>query len=287
VSGAVTGGPQARELRDASGPLQWAELYLTSAWRAWRDGGFPDAERFCLFIGQARSGHSLIGSLLNAHPDMVISHELDAVRFVEKGFHRGQLFTLILRRDRVFGSMNRTWSGYDYNVPHQYQGRFDRLRVIGDKRGRTSALRLGAQPELVERVRKVVGLPIRVVHITRNPFDNIATEAVRRGLSLTAATAWFDESCRAIARVRPLLEPTELVDLPYEVFTADPKAALSELCLFLGVDAEASYLADCASIVWPSTKRRRDAVEWSAEDRQAVERLIERYEFLDGYRFDD
>jgi hypothetical protein len=287
MSAPVAGGPQAPQLRDPTGAVQWSRLYVSSAWSAWRGPGLPDVESFCFFIGYARSGHTLIGSLLNAHPEMVISHELDAVRFIEKGFTRSQLFSLILRRDEVFESMNRTWTGYDYNVPHQYQGRFDRLRVIGDKRGRTSALELGRRPELLERLRRAVEVPIRVIHITRNPYDNIATEAVRRHLPLAAATEWFEETCRAVDVVRPMLAPSELIDLSHESFTKDPKGSLTALCSFLGVDPGQSYLDACAAIVWPSTKRRRDAVEWSLGDRRRVEALIARYEFLDGYGFDE
>jgi hypothetical protein len=287
MSAPVAEGPQAPQLRDPTGAMQWSRLYVASAWNAWRGPKLPDVERFCFFIGYARSGHTLIGSLLNAHPEMVISHELDAVRFIEKGFVRSQLFSLILRRDKVFESMNRTWTGYDYNVPSQHQGRFDRLRVIGDKRGRTSALELGRQPGLLDRLRRTVGVPIRVIHITRNPFDNIAAEAVRRSLPLAAATEWFEETCRAVDVVRPLLAPSELIDLSHESFTQDPKASLTQLCVFLGVDPEPSYLDACAAIVWPSTKRRRDAVEWSPGDRRSVEALIARYDFLDGYSFDE
>ncbi len=44
---------------------------------------FADLERFWSFIGYPRSGHSLIGSLINAHPDVVVCHELDTL-----GTHR-------------------------------------------------------------------------------------------------------------------------------------------------------------------------------------------------------
>jgi Sulfotransferase family len=286
VSRAAGEGPQARQLKDPRGPVAWSRQYLTSAWDAWRGPGLPDIECFCLFIGYARSGHSLIGSLLNAHPEVVVSHELDAVRYVERGFSRSQLYALILRRDRVFGSMDRVWTGYDYNVPGQHQGGFSRLRVIGDKRGRTTALELGARADLLDRLRRKVGIPLRFVHVTRNPFDNIATEAVRRRLSLANATAWYEESCRAVAAVRPRLAPDELIELPYESFAADPKSSLAELCRFLGVEADAPYLDDCAGIVWASTSRRRDAVDWSTADRRSVEDLVARYSFLGQYRFD-
>jgi hypothetical protein len=279
-------GPQARQLRDPTNPLRWSALYLSSAWRSWRGPPLDDVEAFCIFIGYARSGHSLIGSILNAHPEVVISHELDAVRFVEKGFSRDQLFALILERDRVFGTMDRTWSGYDYNVAGQFQGRFERLRVIGDKRGRTTALELGRRPELVERLRAKVGVPLRAVHITRNPFDNIAAESVRRKISLGAATEWFEQSCRGVAAARPRLAPGELIDLAHEKFSEDPTRSIIELCAFFGVEAYPSFVGDAASIVWPGTRKRRDAVSWSAEERGAVEALIDRYDFLHQNTFD-
>lgn len=280
-------GPQARRIRDPHGPLRWSWRYLSSAWGAIGARELDDVERFCLFIGHARSGHSLIGSLLNAHPEMVISHELDAVGYLSHGFGRRQLYWLILQRDAVFGEMDRTWTGYDYSVPGQHQGEFDRLRVIGDKRGRTTALELGAKPALLDRLRRTVGVPIRVVHVTRNPYDNIATEAVRRRLTLADATRWYERSCSAVDRVRPLLAPDELVDLGYESFTERPREGLAALCRFVGVEATDSYLDSCSGVVWPATKRRRDALDWTAEDRRRVEALIAGHPVLGTYTFDD
>ncbi len=50
-----------------------------------------ELERFCFFIGYARSGHTLVATLLNAHRQVMIAHELDAIRFVRHGFRRAQL----------------------------------------------------------------------------------------------------------------------------------------------------------------------------------------------------
>ena len=46
----------------------------------WRRHELQSVEAFCIFIGYPRSGHSLLGSLLDAHPEMVIAHELDVLR---------------------------------------------------------------------------------------------------------------------------------------------------------------------------------------------------------------
>jgi glycosyltransferase involved in cell wall biosynthesis len=273
-------------LPDPQGKLEWAKLYASSAWGARRNPAFADLEHFCAFIGYSRSGHTLIGTTLNAHPDVVISHELDAVNFVRHGFRRSQLFSLILERDQHFGTMGRTWSGYAYDIPGQYQGRFERLRVIGDKRARSTVLQIAQQPGLLDRLRREVAVPLKVLHVTRNPFDNIATEARRHQMTLGEATSWYQDICEAVAVVRPLLDPSELLDVRYESFATDPRASLAGICRFVGVQPAAEYLDACAGIVWPSTNRTRDAVEWSPDERRGVERLIERFDVLGHYTFD-
>ncbi len=276
----------AESLPDPVGAVQWARLYLASARTARTSPSLPDLERFCFFTGYARSGHSLVGSLLNAHPEMVISHERDALQIIQKHFRRAQLYALILERDAAFEAMGRKWTGYDYTVPGGSQGRWTTLKVIGDKRGRRTALELAKRPELLDRTRRTVGVPIRVIHITRNPFDNIATEAGRRNLPLAKATQWYEKSCRANADITPRLDPSELIELPYESFSADPRGVLTRLCEFIGVEPYPDYLDACTAVVWPSTKRRRDQMEWSAEDIARVDDVIARYDFLKQYSFE-
>jgi hypothetical protein len=274
-------------LPDPRGKRQWARLYATSVLRARQNPDFSNLERFCFFIGYARSGHTLVGTLLNAHPEVVIAHELDAVRFVRHGFRRPQLFSLLLQRDQQFGTMGRNWSGYKYEVPGQFQGRFEQLRVMGDKRARSSVLQIAQQPKLLDRLRTVVKVPIRVLHVTRNPFDNIATEARRHRMTLTQATAWYEQICRAVSVVRPLLDPSEMMDVRYETFASDTEAALSGICRFLNVEPEDAYLEACASIVWPNPNRTRDNVQWTHDERRGVELVIEKYDALHSYTFDD
>lgn len=277
--------PQLDRLPDPRTRRQWANLFVFSA-LAGRTQDFSEVNRFCFFIGYARSGHTLVATLLNAHPDVVISHELDAVRYLRHRFRRAQVFSLILQRDQQFGAIGRTWSGYQYEVPGQYQGRFEHLRVIGDKRARSSVLQIAGKPELLDRVRRTVKAPLRVIHVTRNPFDNIATEARRHNMSLARATEWYRQICEAVARVRPLLDPAELIDLRYETFASDTGRSLAELCRFVGVEGTSPYLEASAGIVWPSVNRSRDKTTWTDGERSKVERLIERYDSLQGYSFE-
>ena len=270
----------------------WAKRYVSSLFLARRNPSFDDLERFCFFVGYARSGHSLVGSMLDAHPEVVIAHELDAINCVRHHFTRSQIFALLLERDLLFSSLGSTWAGYQYEVPGQYQGRYERLRVLGDKRGNSAALEIARWPELLDRVRRRVRLPIRVVHVTRNPYDNIATAARRHRYPLpdvsavTQATTWYEQSCESVEKVRRLLDPSELIDLRYESFLEEPKASLAELCRFVGVEPAEDYLDACAGLIWPSAKKTRDSVEWTEEERREVERVIGRFDLLRSYSFD-
>jgi hypothetical protein len=248
---------------------------------------FDAVERYCFFAGYQRSGHSLIGSLLNAHPDIVIAHELGAVPYIEHGFTRNQLFSALLRRDRDFASLGRKWTGYEYAVANQHQGSFRRLRVIGDKFGGTTAVQLAENPKLLADLRRTVGVPIRVLHVTRNPFDNITTLAHRMHTSLAQATTRYGRLCHSVSVVTGMLEPGELLNVDYDAFVASPSAGLSDMCRFLNVDVDESYIRDCSAVVWPKTRRTRDSAEWSSADIAAVQSLLDSYPTLQHYSFDD
>ena len=96
----------------------------------------PMSHAYVLFVGHPRSGHSLVGSLLDAHPDIVVSHELDALQYVAVGYPASAAVHARARARRDQRRRRRKSWGYSYAVPGQWQGRFARLQVVGDKRGR-------------------------------------------------------------------------------------------------------------------------------------------------------
>ena len=80
------------------------------------------ARTFVTFLGHARSGHSIVGALLDAHPQVVLSDELDALRYVADGFGRDRVLALCLKvaRDqhrRARRKRGRAGRVYSYAVP--------------------------------------------------------------------------------------------------------------------------------------------------------------------------
>jgi hypothetical protein len=255
-------------------------------------GIFDDVRTFCFFIGHNKSGTSLLGGLLDAHPDVVLADEVDALKYVDAGFQRDQLFHLLLRGSRSEARKGRVTARrlepYSYAVPGQWQGRTTRPLVIGDGRSGTSTRRLGTDPELLERLSRLMpGVAVRVIQVIRNPFDPISVMMVRGRRSFSNAIDHYFTSCEILDEIRRRVSPESLLPVRYESFIADPKDGLTSICRFLGVEAEAGYRDACASIVRPRPDRSREMVPWTQPWIEEVERRIPRFAFLEGYRYED
>ena len=243
---------------------------------------FAEVERFCLFVGFPRCGGSLTGAMLDAHPDMVIAHELGALRKVGIGYSRAALFAATMRADRQFAARGFVNQDDVFEIPGQWQGRVRRLRVIGDKNAGDSSLRLLDDPTLIDRLQTTVGVPVRVVVVVRHPSDNIARIARRGPLSVLMAAARYDDIARVVGTVLDAAGDGALV-VHHEDTVADPRASLRRMAAFLDVDAPDDWLDACAELVLPSPRLARDAVEWSPAERMVVAEIIGRYDFLRRY----
>lgn len=262
--------------------------YLTSAWGQRRHrAAFETITCAALFVGYRRSGHSLVGALLDAHPDVAMAHGLDVLHHVRYGFSARQIFTLILENHRRRAADGRVVTGYSYAVPDAWQGRTRQLRVIGSTRGGATARTLREQPELAERVEATLGVPVRWVHVLRNPFDNISTLALRgRRRDLDSAEADYFRLVEGVARLRERVPPEHVLDVRHEDLVADPHGVLRALAEGLGLAAPEDWLSACAAILFDAPRRTRDQAPWTAERVEQVEKRVARYPFLSGYSFE-
>jgi hypothetical protein len=244
-------------------------------------------EALCLFAGYPRSGHSLVGSLLDAHPDAVIAHELHVLRYVRYGFGRDPLLALVLENSERAARSGRKQTGYSYAVPGQWQGRIRRFLVAGDKRGGTTIRKLIRQPERLAQLERRLALPLRFVHVVRNPFDTIARLALASPhRSLEELTEHYFGMATGVASLWQRTRAHERLDVRHEALIAEPRGELKRLCEFLGVTPEAEYLEACANVVWRAPQRTRDQLAWPPALRDSILQRVQRYPFFVGYDFE-
>jgi hypothetical protein len=249
---------------------------------------FAEVQAYVEFIGYPRTGHTLIGSLMDAHSEMVIGNELGALRYLMLGFSMPQIYALLLRSSQEFSQAGRTWSGYRYDVADQWQGgRYTALRVLGDQQGMGSSLRFAARPWLLDRLR-AHATPLRFVHVHRNLFDSITTQARSVELTLEASAAQILPLIPMVAALQSRMQPGEWLDIAHDDFIADPRASLRTLAAFLGLGAPEDWIEACAGLVFEKPRRSRTEAEWPPALRDQVQRALDQSRLLapSGYRFE-
>lgn len=252
-------------------------------------------KKFVFFIGYARSGHSIVASLLDAHPNIVIAHEFNLFR-VWSGDEGSRLSNKTYLYDRLWTNSHNAISGgrskensrkgYNLNIESPWQGDFKKLHVIGDKSGAVTAQVYINDTEkfnrVLESLKKTVKVPIKVIHVVRNPYDIASTRLLyidAGGKSKLNATVdhklcdmkrlakQVNRTITLATHVNEFLRTTDLevLDVHLVDIIEDQNRSLHALCNFLGVDCSPEYLNTCANKLFRKISRTRRTVIWPEE----------------------
>ncbi len=272
--------------------LNVARRYVTSYYAVRRDPGFfQDVKTYCMFIGHNKSGSSLIGSLLDAHPHVILADEADALQYVAAGFRRDQIFHILCkvsRREAMKGRVTaRRLKPYSFLVPGQWQGRYTRLHVIGDTTTGSSTRRFARDPHLLQRLQQVTrGVDVKFIQVIRNPYDPIGVSIVRGKRTFENAIEQYFATCETLVELRKRLDDSHLLAVRYEDFVLDAERYLNNICRFLGVEADEDYLRACTNILYKSPDQRRHMAQWDSKWIDVVKDQIAQFDFLQGYSFE-
>ena len=250
------------------------------------EGLYRYLESFCIFIGYPRSGHSLVGSLVDAHPNAVVAHELDVLQEIDQESDRTEIFDRILANAERFGRDGRSWSGYDYTVPNGRNGQFETIRLLGDKKAGKSTGRIAEDPTLLPRLRATVGVPLKLIHVVRNPFDNITTISRRSDRELEWGIEYYFFLTSTVTEILASVDIEPCFELRHEELIARPREVLAELVEFLGLPRDDGHLDDSSSIVYAKSNQSRHDGPWTPELISRVQTEMQRFSFLQSYSFD-
>ena len=286
---------------------------------------FEDIRIMVLTIGFNRSGSSLIGHLLTAHPNIVFADELQwpgigifnyRSQYLYDLYNNDNLnktFSLILYTDRVryliknspgflYSSIQKeVYKYYQFGedahrseryvlVPNQYQGRFKKLKVIGVKASIENrvALSNNSAIESIKSKFKKRDIKLKFIFTTRNPYHLSA--------SIEKAGEWRDEThlLKVVSgfsnnseKILKRLDPKDVFISRYEDMCKNPGQQLTRLCNFLEVPIPANYIEDCSSQVARKPSETRLQANFSQEYKQEIASLIEKYDFFSGYSYED
>ncbi len=253
---------------------------------------FSEVHTFCMFLGHSRSGHSLIASVLDAHPNIAISDEARALKYASAGFSKNQIYSLLVHNSLQAASNNRERAGYKFAIPNQHQGSFQNLMVIGDKDGSFLASQTQRNFSSYKKLATVVENEIKVLHIYRNPFDFISTmyrraNAGKPQKSLDEVINYYFRRNEGIQAIKEYSGEGTVFDLSFEELFSDPGNTIMHICEFLKVDTSARYLADSSSLIFEAPRKTRSQIPWTTSEIDKVMERKSQCPWLDHYTFVD
>jgi hypothetical protein len=267
-------------------------------------------KNFLTFVCCGQSGHSIIASIIDAHPNALISDER---KYIYKTSRRGW------KRDRILEDLigdstnrvNRPWTKRMEVVgrkPLQWQGRVDReLLLVGDKCGwdnfglynLPSGDNKGEKRTWgVEKLEKNMGVPVLAIHALRNPFDIISNwynggrkyeqyrrdpNGMERLIKRYISTAEITEALYYGA----FFQRENLLQIKNEELCESPKSTIRKILKFINLPEEEEYVKECASVIFPNPHRRVSEANWSVSLIEKVEKeVIGKFTYLSDYSFD-
>jgi hypothetical protein len=138
-----------------------------------------------------------------------------------------------------------------------------------------------------ERLRQMVGVPIRTIHVVRNPFDNISTIFLKgRNKNFQESIDYYFFLADEVLRLKRIIPAKDLMEVYHEDFIRDARLYLRQLTDFLGVESSPEYLDACNSIVFSKPHQTRHDAPWTEETIASVTGRIRDYPFLTSYSFE-
>ena len=274
---------------------------------------------FVFFVGIGRSGHSIIGSLLDSHPHMVVAHESNLFFRLAHGqlsLTKPVIFNDLWKntRDSILDNGLRAKStngkGYTLFIDDLYQGRYvDYIEVIGDKKGRGTTEILDRQPDKwlhIYNTLKSHVTTMKGIHVIRNPYDNIATLAFFEFDNVTKEnfgdiknsnkTFKFEshvitDVINAYFRLQRAIQKgirtynLDIIVIHNKNVILEPKNTLIKLCNFLQVTCSNEYLQICTNKIYKAESKTRHMIEWTTEQLRVIQQNIDKFSWFEGYNF--
>jgi len=243
---------------------------------------FPDLAGFALIVGNARSGSTLMGAVLDGHPRIVIANESAASATFWRGVDGPAILQEVWDNAERNAAAGRPSEGYSYQVGPP-PSRKREVAVAGDKVFNPATLLLHGDHGLIPSLEGRLGVPVRLIYAIRNPFDTIATMHRRSGASIADRIRWYFMHCDAAEALRARLPTDRFLESHHDDLLADPDTEVSRLCGFLGLAVDADHLQAVRRTLFASPRRTRSQVDWAAADLAAVQEGIARFPCLGRY----
>ena len=271
-------------------------------------------EKFVLFVGNIITGHTMIASLMDAHPNMIVSNEYLLINKVFQSRtewlkNKTSLFNKLYEhswRESHNGmtSISKALSGAHYGVGiisnYSWHGMYRNLKVIGDKCGKYIVSLYQQDPTHFRQLLKQLSDTLQIPMI-RNPYDAVATKCLGSVTTQqpTETNKYNNPTC--LKRIMTAFFSVEdwvmrmkndaelnlnVLDIHNADYVKFPVETVRKVCEFFEVDCPEGYLQACKEKAYSSTRKTRKLVAWPKELVKDFDRAMKKFPFLQRYSYE-
>jgi len=234
------------------------------------------------FMGYPRSGHTLVAAILNANPNVMCSNQLNVY---------GDLNKFNLKYVKNYSKLENTWKDTTQikHVPKQ------EITVVGDKTGHRTVVELEKHPQRLGVFKSMIGVPIKWIHVVRNPFDNLATWGKlnfmnkRKNHPEITQHQMLDEVIQKYRvlneTIRKIRQSEDVLTVNHEYVITRMHNTLEEIANFLEISFDPVWRDNVRETVWGKPRVTRTQVSWTRPQKLAVDKIIESCDWLEGYEY--
>lgn len=246
---------------------------------------------FLSFMGYPRSGHTLVAAILNANPNVMCSNQLNIYQGINDKIKILGGIDKVLNHIKMYSIKPETWKNTT-QIPHVPKRD---ITVVGDKTGHRTVDLLGTSPKLLGDFKSEVKVPVKWIHVVRNPFDNLATWAKlnhENKIKQRKKSNIVKELNNVIAKysqlnitIEKLKRSEDVLTVNHEFVITRMHGTLEEICNFLEISFDPDWRDNVRNTVWNKPRTTRNRIKWEENQKKTVNDMIDRFPWLSGYQF--
>ena len=249
---------------------------------------FHKIKHLILFIGMPRCCTSLIASILDAHPQIIVSLRGIRKRSRRKGY-KG-LVRRIFRYSAKLASENRRHDENEFYMA-QWSGTVDsqsNFIVIGVKN--IDLLRISRNVEFLRYYIETLNLrSICFLHMIRRPYDVLSTNCYREKMPLKKTIDWMYECYDQVHNLDMQIKNNDKYKMVHfvaeKMFTN--KNELRKIFEAVDIDVSSDWLGEVTEQIWEEPRKTANRITWNASDIEKVMLLQDKHKWLKEYDLTD
>ena len=244
---------------------------------------FNDFQTFCLIIGNARSGSTILGSAIDAHPNAIVANETLASNNFWRGLNKESILQEVIENACVNHQNSRPSENYHYQIGDAPATK-KRVHVYGDKIWNPATLLLHGDYELIPRLSETLNAKIFLIASIRNPFDTIATMHRRSQAPIADRIRWYFMHCESISALEARSPDAGFMHCHHELLIANPDEELLRICEALNLSTDKKHLESISKFLFKTPSRTSSTIDWTVEDIENILTRMQNFPYLAHYQ---